>query len=860
MKSKKMLKFLVTTILVATVTTSNALVFATKEKIKTVEVEKVSKDATEKEVYTKEEIENKIKEEYENFSENKNIETKKNEELLEILKEIFKNFRIEDYEIKGFKLTVYFKNGVPILYYEHIKTGAKIIIIPINNLNPNYVNSNAITDDYIFKAFKPDDSGLVHYLEHCVASDMLKIAREKDVRFSCFNACTEKDNLFFAVQSNCSDDSVINSLIKNLRDPAMLKKENIFKIEKSRIINEMEYNELLFKTNEKNSIDDPLYGKFNSGGTPEELKKISSDEVIKYFKQIMHPSNLLVTKYLNLNPSNVKKYINFLYEKYLKYYDNKEIFVEPFRKKENFNYKKIETCKIDNVINSKNAMGEVKDYNFKAKITFIDPENEKEKLLHCKLGVLGNFQLLKSFKETLALEKFVKNLGYLDVSIISLNEIVLYGDDEKLFEKEKLIENHNKIFNYVIEKFKNFSDEEIERNVKELSPKPYNAAGEDFEELQELFASPIRIRKDKFLARIFKENYIDFNEPFSKNRLEITENNEIKDSKEYYINKIKKDIVNLKEFKNKTPSKILVFFRSESKKLDPKLLKDLENWLKEYLVPIKFEGIKNAALLHVVTEFLIYEITKEIHSRALNYYGPQISPILGTYIAFNNAPNGKIFNNELNFFYKDFRKYLENLKISEQKFKEFKENSKKMIQNNKNDLEYGRKEFKKALRAVNFYLEHGLDENADVYNETKGGFKINSKTTRGELYKRAGEWFSIWDPSILSFSSFEEYLNYKKLENEFILKYGHLKKLKQKYVLIDKEFVKDLKKYIIEPLEKAISNKEKFEKEIINKMDSVSYEDFVKTLKSCSLVEKETYEKDQKKLDEILRKTLGYGI
>ena len=103
-------------------------------------------------------------------------------------------------------------------------------------------------------------------------------------------------------------------------------------------------------------------------------------------------------------------------------------------------------------------------------------------------------------------------------------------------------------------------------------------------------------------------------------------------------------------------------------------------------------------------------------------------------------------------------------------------------------------------------------------------------------------------------------INYKKLEGEFILKYGHPQNSKHKDVLIDKKFVKNLKKYIIGPLEKAISNKEKLEKEIKNGLDSVSYEDFIKTLKSCSLIAKETYEKDQKKLDEILRKTLDYYI
>ncbi len=882
MKSKKILKFLVTSILVATVTTSNVLIFAKKEKIKTVEVaenpknvikvkseeipkevtkkdviekvKKVSKNSIKKEIYTKEEINKEIKEENKNFSENRKIETKNENDFSKKIQEIFKNFKKEDYEIKGFKLTVYFKNGVPILFYEHIKTKAKIVIIPINNLNLTDADPMLVLDKYTFKAFKPDDRGLVHYLEHCIASNMLKIALQKNIELNQFNAYTFKDSLEIVYDFRHVDDSFIESLMQELKSPTMLKDKNIFKIEKSRILNEAE------NKKQKMIVDELLqrhnYGKFIYGGVPEKLKDINDAEVKKYYEEIIHPSNLLVIKHLNLTPSNVEKYLGILNKEYLEHYDYKEISVEPFRKKENYNYKKFETCKKQNVIYYTNIMKENINYDYRAEINFLDSEKQKEKELYHKYAIL-NYRIEMSIKEKLELEKFIKNLGYLDVSITSLNKIVLYGDDEKLFEKEKLIENYNKILNYIVEKFKNFSDKEIEENFSFLKPLNYNKDGDFLNLQQEFFSNPIKIKKTYPLFQQLIENFIDFNEPFSEKTLKITENNEIKDSKEYYINKIKKDILNLKELKNKTPSKIEVWFRSKSKEKDPEYLKALENINKKYLVPLKFKGTKNNVLLHLVKTFLINKLSEEVHSRALNYYPPTTSPFIKGYIAFNEAPNEKIFNKELKFIKEDFEKFLKNLKINKAIFNKLKEDCNKIIKDGKDEVKRLKKEFNKALRAVNYYLKHGLDENADVYNEKKGGFKIDSKTTRSDLYNKISLFYSTY-PVIHVFSNFKEYLNYKKLESEFILKYGHPQNSKHKDVLIDKEFVKDLKKHIIEPLEKAILNKEKFDKEIKNGLDSVPYGDFVKTLKSCSLVKKETYEKDQKKLDEILRKSLDY--
>ena len=73
-------------------------------------------------------------------------------------------------------LTVYFKNGVPILHYEHKKTKTKIVV-PVENFN------SVDLKEFVFKIVKflmllfliMVDYTL-HFAEHCIATDMEYLA------------------------------------------------------------------------------------------------------------------------------------------------------------------------------------------------------------------------------------------------------------------------------------------------------------------------------------------------------------------------------------------------------------------------------------------------------------------------------------------------------------------------------------------------------------------------------------------------------------------------------------------------------------------------------------------------------------
>ena len=124
MKNKKFVKFLGILISSLIVLNSNGQIFAKKvTKTKNIKQEEINKKHVKKR---------------KNIKEAKNLRTKLEKEMLENNIKTYKDFDENKYKVKGFKLTVYFKNYVPILYYEHIKTGAKIVIIladtmPINS-------------------------------------------------------------------------------------------------------------------------------------------------------------------------------------------------------------------------------------------------------------------------------------------------------------------------------------------------------------------------------------------------------------------------------------------------------------------------------------------------------------------------------------------------------------------------------------------------------------------------------------------------------------------------------------------------------------------------------------------------------
>ena len=154
---------------------------------------------------------------------------------------------------------------------------------------------------------------------------------------------------------------------------------------------------------------------------------------------------------------------------------------------------------------------------------------------------------------------------------------------------------------------------------------------------------------------------------------------------------------------------------------------------------------------------------------------------------------------------------------------------------------------KKYLDAINYYLKHGFVEEENS-NDEEEKFKITNRTTRAEFDKE-------YIFGVLLCKDKEEFFNILRNKVKLYEKYGRpYKDGKNEEILVDEQFVKDYKKLIIDPLLKIFHSTRAIFKDMLNKVDKVTFEEFVETVKSAEIIEKTKYEKDQKVLTELSKK------
>ena len=107
----------------------------------------------------------------------------------------------------------------------------------------------------------------------------------------------------------------------------------------------------------------------------------------------------------------------------------------------------------------------------------------------------------------------------------------------------------------------------------------------------------------------------------------------------------------------------------------------------------------------------------------------------------------------------------------------------------------------------------------------------------------------------LFFKDKEEYLKNLRNKVKIYEKYGRpYKEAENKEFLVDEQFVKDYKKLIIDPSLKIFNSTRAIFKDMLKKLEKVTFEEFVETVKSAEIVEETKYEKDQKVLTELSEK------
>ena len=251
-----------------------------------------TENKSEKEDEAKKAEEEKRKEIEKNIKEHEKLE----EEQIKKNKKIYKNFKKEDYEVKDFNLEVYWKNGSPYLHYIHKRTKAQIVFILVEE--EDLKQNDELMDSMFFKTFCNSDSGLTHFAEHCLANFEDYFKKKYGAHYK-FNAFTQYNGFNFVCSSSFPGrDLFFKKCYETLTDEKILDNEDVFKIEKKRIIDEMKMK------NEKVSFQ-KLSRYFVSGGTVENLKKVRFKDVRNFFRKYIHPSNMIITKHVTANRKNI---------------------------------------------------------------------------------------------------------------------------------------------------------------------------------------------------------------------------------------------------------------------------------------------------------------------------------------------------------------------------------------------------------------------------------------------------------------------------------------------------------------------------------------------------------------------------
>ena len=215
----------------------------------------------------------------------------------------------------GFKLQSknYIKDIDSTVYeFEHEKTGGKICYIK-NNDNYRVFSIG-------FKTLAKDNTGVNHILEHIIAGQSSGIVAEgnadtRDTSTSYYNA-TSNENDFEACIKNVMSAAFFPSINENLMKQEGWRYE-ISSPQDELKVNGVVYNEMKGRKSPYDALDEkissslfPDLAQFDAGGKPEDIPKLTYNELLETYKKYYTPSNSFVYLYGNIDIAKILQYIN----------------------------------------------------------------------------------------------------------------------------------------------------------------------------------------------------------------------------------------------------------------------------------------------------------------------------------------------------------------------------------------------------------------------------------------------------------------------------------------------------------------------------------------------------------------------
>ena len=335
-----------------------------------------------------------------------------NEQMQQKVKQIFKNFKKENFEVENYNLEVFKKGEAFILVYKHKKTGAQVFFSLV--LNKEALKQRI--DELIFKAPTKDDKGLIHFLEHCIANPFIEYYNKKlQANAQDLNALTTTKCLSFVSRvgmfglNEKLEKEYVKKLTKELINPAVFEKDSeIFEVEKKRILNEIKDKKgVSCENNEEEFMESNR--EFKAVGEIFEVEKAKFKDLKKFYEKYIHPSNcLLIKSVAELNPKTIKNYLNMWHENYFKHFEKKEIKNNNYELKNKDRYLPINLSKDSYFFTSYDEeKNKEQKLNFKAFLTYsLDELNFKQEQFFL-INLLRFKDEITNFGKTLGYEKTI---------------------------------------------------------------------------------------------------------------------------------------------------------------------------------------------------------------------------------------------------------------------------------------------------------------------------------------------------------------------------------------------------------------------------------------------------------------------
>ena len=767
--------------------------------------------------------EEKKKKEIETIKKRLKKEKELNENQQTKNKQMFKSFKQQDFEDENYDLKVYLKNGAKILIYTHKKTGAQVYF----NLVLDKEKAKNQDDYLIFRAPCKNDSGLVHFSEHCFTSFINTLAEKYKASSDDLNAQTSLTDFYIAAKAGMfglnkkAEKEFIESLSKELTNPPVFEKENkIFEIEKKRILNEIKEKKsesyLILDALEREKIID-----YDKGGELSQLKKIGLKDLKRFYEKYIHPSNsLLIKNIVELTPKTIKNFLFLWHENYFKHFNKKEIVGVKYEPKNKEKYIFNSWPKDSSIFECSDFKTNKKQkFKYSAQISYdsdyFDSKQNQIFLLNAKI-----------FEDEI--KQFAKKLGYKQIDFTAFSIFTLYANNKELVEEKILKENSKKIMHFVADKMKNLNEDDfLYSRYYLLKRDPEEIKNSSHFQNEHLWSDPNNYKNSSMDSNVFL-SFTQTGKAFSNKFFVINKNNEIESSHEMTDNYIKQKLNLFEKFAEKGLNRIVVFEQND-KTLEQTYKKQREKYEENVRVlPIKLKDEKGKKFaVDFAKQLLNFSLGKDLnYNKGLIYKEFNFSNVIeDNFLGLYRVSKDSVKPFE-DYIFKNFNELMKNFKPKERDLNELKKQYKENYNSFKDEYKTYLKQEKNTIKDLKTYLETGEIEKNSILEKKDLKIKDFIFIFPFSLINKA-------DHSLLTFyrdyNDFYEFFNNSDL---FFKKYK--KKINEKAT---PEFIKEFLNNILIPSSNKLKQAFKKAEEKLKALDLIKLSDITDLTKTAYLVE-----------------------